>query len=521
MKNSADGKSGAYCEKSAQPYVLAATILGTSMAFIDGTVVNVALPALQSAFHATAIDVQWVIESYALFLAALLLVGGSLGDHFGRRRIYCAGVTIFTLASIWCGIAPSVSQLIAARAVQGIGGALLVPGSLAIITTSFPKEERGQAIGIWSAFTSITAAIGPVMGGWLIEHVSWRAVFYLNVPIAIAVLALTFRFVPESRDAKSAKELDWVGAVLATASLGGIVYGLIESSSHGFGNKMVLTALAIGVVASVLFYVVEAWHKNPMLPLALFRSMDFSGANLLTLLLYAALSGLFYFLPLNLIQVQRLSATAAGAALIPFTLIMFGLSRWAGGLVARYGARLPLIAGPMIAGAGFALFLRPGASSNYWTMFFPAVVVLGFGMTVTIAPLTTTVMNAVDERWAGIASGVNNAVSRTAGLLSIAVFGIVMLQTFARRFEQSLQSIQLSQAAAESLMSQRFNLGGVNIPTDLDPALRESVRHAIDASFVAGFREVMLISAGLAVLSAVAAATMIRARSSAHPSRSH
>src|ERR1700733_1778635 len=240
----------AYCEKPARPYVLAATILGSSMVFIDGTVVNVALPALQSAFHATAIDVQWVIESYALFLAALLLVGGSLGDHFGRRRIYSTGVAVFTLASIWCGFAPSVTQLIGARAVQGIGGALLVPGSLAIISTSFPKEERGQAIGVWSGFSAITAAIGPGMGGWLIEHVSWRAVFFINVPLAIAVLALTYCFVPESRDAGSVGELDWLGALLATAGLGGLVYGLIESSRRGFANKMVLGAVLIGAAAS-------------------------------------------------------------------------------------------------------------------------------------------------------------------------------------------------------------------------------------------------------------------------------
>jgi EmrB/QacA subfamily drug resistance transporter len=520
MKNSADGKSAAYCEKSAQPYVLAATILGTSMAFIDGTVVNVALPALQSAFHATAIDVQWVIESYALFLAALLLVGGSLGDHFGRRRIYCAGVAIFTLASIWCGLAPSVEQLIAARAVQGIGGALLVPGSLAIITTSFPKEERGQAIGVWSAITSITAAIGPVMGGWLIEHVSWRAVFFLNVPIAIAVLALTFRYVPESRDAKAASELDWLGAFLATASLGALVYGLIESSSRGFGNTMVLAALTIGVVASAIFIFVEARSKAPMLPLSLFRSMDFSGANLLTLLLYAALSGMFYFLPLNLIQVQEYSATAAGAALLPFILLIFILSRWAGGLVSRYGSRVPLIVGPVVAALGFALFLTAGTHSNYWTTFFPAIVVLGLGMAISIAPLTTTVMNAVDEELAGTASGVNNAVTRTAGLLSIAIFGIVMLKVFARGFEQALHKIALPAAASSALSAQRFNLGGVVIPADLDPSLREAVRQAIDTSFVSGFREVMIISSALAVLSAVAAATMIRA-SSKHPSTSH
>ncbi len=509
--------STAVDRKSVRRYVLAATILGSSMAFIDGTVVNVALPALQSAFRATAIDVQWVIESYSLFLAALLLVGGSLGDHFGRRRVYSAGVTLFTLASVWCGLAPNVTHLIAARAVQGIGGALLVPGSLAIITTSFPKEERGQAIGVWSAFTSITAAVGPVMGGWLIEHISWRAVFFINAPIAVAVLVLTFRFVPESRDVKSASELDWLGAALATGSLGALVYGLIESSSRGFANTTVLGALAAGVVASVLFLLVEARSKSPMLPLSLFRSMDFSGANLLTLLLYAALSGMFYFLPLNLIQVQRYSATAAGAALLPFILLMFVLSRWAGGLVARYGSRGPLIVGPLVAAVGFALFIRPGTNSNYWTTFFPAIVVLGFGMAISVAPLTTTVMNAVDEQLAGTASGVNNAVSRTAGLLSIAAFGIVMLDVFARHFEQALHKIALPAAADVALTAQRFNLAGVAIPADLDPAIREAVRQAVDASFVSGFRELMMISAALAVLSALAAAVMIRSARPSHP----
>jgi predicted MFS family arabinose efflux permease len=273
---------------------------------------------------------------------------------------------------------------------------------------------------------------------------------------------------------------------------------------------MVLAALIAGIIASVLFFFAEAQHKNPMLPLMLFRSMDFSGANLLTFLLYAALSGLFYFLPLNLIQVQGFSATAAGAALLPFIVLMFVLSRWSGGLVARYGGRLPLMIGPMIAACGFVLFVRAGAHSSYWTTFFPAIVVLGLGMAITIAPLTTTVMNAVDERWAGIASGVNNAVSRTAGLLSVAAFGIVMLQTFARHFEQALRRIPLSPAASGALFAQRFNLAGVTIPDSLDPTLRESVRQAIDASFVSGFRELMVLSALLAVLSGVAAGLMIR-----------
>ncbi|MBV9885761.1 MAG: MFS transporter, partial [Acidobacteria bacterium] len=288
-------------------------------------------------------------------------------------------------------------------------------------------------------------------------------------------------------------------------------------SSRGFTNAMVLGSLVIGVVASALFLFVEARCKNPMLPLALFRSTDFSGANLLTLLLYAALSGMFYFLPLNLIQVQGYSATAAGAALLPFILLMFVLSRWAGGLVARYGSRQPLIVGPIVAAVGFALFLRPSAHSNYWTTFFPAIVVLGLGMAISVAPLTTTVMNSVNEEWAGTASGVNNAVSRTAGLLSIAVFGIVMLQVFARGFERTIHEMALPTAASSALIAQRFNLAGVKIPAELDPTAREAVRHAIDASFVAGFREIMLISVGLAILSAIASAFMIHGGPSRNP----
>ncbi len=501
------------CPKSARPWILAATILGSSMVFIDGTVVNVALPALQSSLNATVIDVQWVVEAYALFLAALLLAGGSLGDHFGRKRIYSIGVVLFALASVWCGLAPSINQLIIARAVQGVGGALLVPGSLAIISASFDEESRGKAIGTWSGFTAITAAIGPVFGGWLIQNVSWRAIFFINVPLALIVLALVYLHVPESRDEESGR-LDWIGAALATISLGALTFGLIESSRFGFGHTAILLSLIGGIALTILFLIYEARTANPMLPLKLFRSRNFSGANLLTLFLYTALSGALFFLPLNLIQVQGYTATAAGAALLPFVLIMFLLSRWSGGLVKRYGAKGPLVIGPVIAAAGFALFLWPGANvgpggAGFWTTFFPAVVVLGLGMAISVAPLTTTVMSSVKQNRAGVASGINNAVSRIAGLLAIAVLGILMLQTFNSQLDKSLASLALTPEVKRKVDEQRKKLAGLEIPAEAGANLRPQIKIAIDESFVAGYRRVMIASIILALLSGLSAWVMI------------
>ena len=480
------------------------------MVFIDGTVVNVALPALQASFNATVADVQWVVEAYALFLAALLLVGGALGDRYGRRLLFCIGVGLFALASAACGLAANIGQLILARAVQGVGGALLVPGSLALISASFAEERRGRAIGTWSGFTAITTAAGPVVGGWLIEHASWRAAFFLNLPIAAVVLLISLWRVPESRDAATKGGLDFAGAALATLSLGGIIYGLIESARIGFNHLTVVAPLAGGLLLFILFFVVEARTNAPMLPLALFRAPNFGGANLLTLLLYTALAGMLFFLPLNLIQVQGYSATAAGAATLPFVLIMFFLSRWSGGLVKRFGAKLPLIVGPLIAAVGFALFAVPAVGGSYWQTFFPAVMVLGLGMAVSVAPLTTTVMSSVAESRAGIASGVNNAVARTAGLLAVAVFGIVMLQTFNAAFDRRLDTLSIPQRARVQLTAQQNKLAGAALPSDLPPQAEEALKQAISASFVSSFRVVSLTAAALSLLSALTAALMIR-----------
>ena len=492
------GVASVPCTKSSGRWILAATILGSSMAFIDGTVVNVALPALQASLNATVVDVQWVVEAYSLLLTALLLVGGSLGDHYGRRRIFVSGVALFSIASAWCGFAGDIRQLIFARAVQGIGGALLIPGSLAIISASFRDEDRGRAIGTWSGFTAITAAIGPVIGGWLIEKISWRAVFFINLPVAAIVLLISFFYLPESRDEEKKGRQDWAGAVLITIGLGSLVYGLIESSRLGFSHPAVIAALLGGVFFLAAFLWFEKRAPDAMLPMSIFRSRDFTGANLLTLFLYAALGGTLFFLPMNLIQIQGYSPTAAGAALLPFILILFLLSRWSGGLVHRYGAKLPLVIGPIIAALGFALFARTGVGANYWTDFFPATVVLGLGMAVSVAPLTTTVMNSVPQNRVGIASGINNAISRAAGLLAIAVLGIVMLQTFNHSLDRRLAKIDISAPARQSLDNQRIKLAAVIIPEEIPPPQRANLQQAIDEAFVDGFRRVMLVGAALA-----------------------
>ncbi len=416
--------------------VLAATILGSGMTFIDSTVVNVVLPILGEQLHATAAQLQWVVEAYMLLLTALVLLGGSLGDRYGRRRVFVLGTLLFAGASAWCGLASGVVQLIVARAVQGAGAALLVPSSLSLISATFDEHERGAAIGTWAAGTSIAAGAGPILGSWLVERLSWRWVFLINLPLAaIVVLIATLRLPESGGDDKAARQ-DWVGAALAAAGLGALVFGLVRAGGDAAADRLSIGATAIGAVVLFAFVLFERYldrdgQSHAMMPLRLFASPTFSGVNLLTLFLYAALAIVLFVLPFTLIDRHHYSVVAAATSMLPFVIVMFTLSHWAGTLVDRYGPRLPLIAGPLVAAAGYLLMTRVAGDGGYLTSVLPAVLVMSTGMAVSVAPLTTTVMAAVDARHAGVASGINNAVARLASVLAVALVGLLASDGFA------------------------------------------------------------------------------------------
>jgi EmrB/QacA subfamily drug resistance transporter len=509
----------------AKTWVLVAAILGSAMTFIDGSAVNVALPVIQRELAANAAQMQWVVEAYSLFLSALILLGGSLGDLYGRKRLFVIGIAIFTAASLGCAFAPSIDVLIAARCVQGIGAAFAMPESLALISATFTGAERGRAIGTWSGFASITSAAGPVLGGWLAQHASWRGVFLINAPIAVIVLVIAARCVPESRDEEMPQQLDIPGALLATVGLGLFTYGLI-SSQGGTPGALAIAALVGGVVMLGAFIVVERRAPAPMMPLDLFASRTFTAANLYTFLLYAALSGSLYFLPYLLIDVQRYTPTAAGASLLPFVLLQFGLSRWSGGLVARIGPRIPLVAGALLCAAAYVLFAVPGIGGSYWTTYFPAAVVLGLGGACFVAPLTTAVFDAVDTEKSGVASGVNNAVARTAGLVAVAAFGIVLAAVFNADFNQHIGHRHLSATTERIVRADRARLYAGTAPADVPATDRATVDDAVRESYLAGFRAVMLATAIVCVLSSVVAFVGIpgrlqRAPAKTVPAREH
>lgn len=404
---------------------LAAAIVGSSMTFIDGTVVNVALPVLRAQLGATVAEAQWVVEAYMLFLASLVLAGGALGDRWGRRYVFAAGTVMFAAASAWCGMAGGITQLILARGAQGIGAALLVPGSLALISANFTREERGRAIGTWAALTSMAAGAGPVLGGWLVEAVSWRWIFFINLPLAAVALAIVRR-VPESRAGSADDGVDWPGAALAAGGLFCLVFGLIEWGRGSLADAPAIAGLILGAAGLAAFVVQETRARNPMLPLEMFRDPTFTGANLLTLFLYSGLGATMFVLPFTLIDAHGYSTVEAAGALLPFVAIMFLLSAFAGGMMDRYGPRLPLTLGPSVAAAGFLLFVPAARAGSYWDAVFPAVLVMSVGMAISVAPLTATVMSSAGGERMGLASGINNAVARVASLIAVAGVGVLV-----------------------------------------------------------------------------------------------
>lgn len=475
------------------------------MAFIDGTALGVITPTLQTSLNATAEQIVWVTNAYNLMLAALILVGGKLGDLFGRNRIFRIGILIFTVASVACGLAPSAELLIAARVVQGLGGALMVPGSLSIIAATFSPEKRGQAIGTWSTFTTITTVLGPVLGGFLAQAGLWRGVFFINVPLAIVSLVALAR-VPETRDEKASHQIDYAGAVLITVGLAALTYGLTAAGSGGLGQPLVLISIVAGIVALIAFVFVERRSENPMLPLSMFKSRTFAGTNLLTLFLYGALYSVLFFLPLNLVQVQGYDQQTAGFANLPFSIMLILLSRRMGGLVDRIGARIPLTVGPVIAGIGFFLLGLPGLTngpSDYFTTFFPGAVVLGLGMAITIAPLTTAMMNSAPRENSGAASGVNNAVSRVGGVLATAIFGAVAVALFTNALLTRTAEIpNITPETTEEIRLEAQNLAAFEPPESLPPEGVEVVESAVRETFTDVFRVVTIAGAVMAFISA-------------------
>lgn len=478
--------------------ILAATIGGSAMAFIDGSVVQIALPAIQADLGADFTTLQWIVNIYVLFIGALVLVGGAYGDSLGRRRVFAAGTAIFVLASAFCGLAPGSLWLVAARAVQGIGSALMIPQSLAIIAAAFPEERRGRAIGTWAAASALTTAIGPTLGGVLVDLFSWRAAFLINLPVGAVVLWLTMTRVPESRAAGAAK-VDLVGGILVTLGLGALTIGLVHLGDHGVGSGLVLAGFAVAVIALPVFIWWEGLIAAPMMPLGLFRDRVFAGVNILTVLLYAALSGALFIVPYTLIGLRGYTAAEAGLALLPMGLAIGLLSRVFGGLGDRIGGRLPMVAGSGLVAASAAWLGWTGAAGGYWIGVFGPISGIGLGMAVVIAPLTTTVMNAVDDAHGGAASGINNAAARVAGLLSVAITGAVLAVQFGAGLKGQLGGVD--QAAA--VLAQANRLLDTPIPAGLAPEVAQRVRQAFAAAYEGAFRWGMGLNVALAALAAV------------------
>ena len=498
---------------SAGKWIMTSCIMASAMAFIDGTALNVVLPALQKSLQATGTDLFWILNAYLLMLAALILIGGSMGDRLGRKKVFMIGIFIFIAGSAACGFATNVTLLILFRIIQGIGSALMIPGSLSLISSSINEEERGKAIGTWSAVTTFVTVGGPILGGALADAGLWRYIFFINIPIGVIALLILWQHVKESRDEKNIHRLDFPGALTIAMGLALLTYGFLRIPIAGFHHWQVYISLTIGLLLLIIFLRIETKSKYPMMPLSLFKISAFTGTNLLTFFLYAGLGAAMLFLSLNLVQIQGYSQLQSGLTFLPFSMLMITLARYAGSLSDRHGPRMLLITGPVLAGFGFLILSFTGQTNgpeDYWTSFFPGMLVLGLGMSFTVAPLTATVMASVSDGLSGTASGVNNAVSRIAGVFANAIFGALAFLFFSASLQADLKTVPLNLMEKQEVMAQVVNLGNAKVTAHIKPELKIQVEKYYHDGFIDAYSRIMKISALLAFLAALMALLFIK-----------
>lgn len=494
-------------------WIMVSTILASAMAFIDATALNVVLPSLQQSLKATGADLFWILNAYLLMLAALILIGGAMGDKLGRKKVFMAGILLFITGSAACGLASGVTLLIIFRAVQGVGGALMIPGSLSLISSSINEKERGKAIGTWSAFTTVVTMGGPILGGALADAGLWRYIFFINVPIGIATLLMLGFKVRETHNPDNGKALDFMGAAAITLALALLTFGFLRIPAVGFHNLQVYGSLALGLALLLLFIGIEFKSKNPMMPLTLFANATFSGTNLLTFFLYAGLGAGMLFLSLNLVQIQGYSQLQSGLTFLPFTVLMICLARFAGTLADKYGPRLFLVCGPATAGAGLLIlsFIKQtNGPADYWATFFPGVLVLGLGMSFTVAPLTAAVMGSVNHHFSGTASGVNNAMSRISGVFANAIFGALAVLFFSASLQHEIKGIHLSSIERQAIIKQAAGLGDAKVPAGVTNIDKPAIEKAYRNGFIAAYRSILRISAALGFIGALMGLLFVR-----------
>jgi EmrB/QacA subfamily drug resistance transporter len=494
-------------------WIMVSAILASAMAFIDATALNVILPSLQKSLNATGTDLFWLLNAYLLMLAALILIGGSLGDKLGRKKVFRLGILIFITGSAACGFAPDVIFLILFRIVQGIGGALMIPGSLSLISSSINEQERGKAIGTWSAITTVVTMGGPILGGALGDAGLWRYIFFINVPIGlVALLILSFK-VKESRDEDADKTIDISGAITIALGLALLTFGFLRIPEVGFHSPHVYISLPLGLLLLFVFIYIEKKSRHPMMPLQLFSNATFTGVNLLTFFLYAGLGAGMLFLSLNLVQVQGYSQLKSGLTFLPFTILMITIARYAGGIADKYGPRTLLIAGPATAGLGLLIlsFIKQtNGPADYWTTFFPGIMVFGLGMSFTVAPLTAAVMGSVSDHFSGTASGVNNALTRIANVFANAIFGALAVLFFAGALQDHIKKIPLDTKEKQLIIAEAANLGNAKVPVKVNSKDKIIIERAYHESFIHAYANIMRISAGLGFLGALMSVVFIR-----------